>query len=74
MLLLEPGASARLAELAAAAQTPAVLLVGPEGGFDPDERAQALASGAVLARVGPYVLRVETAAEAGLAILVGCAR
>jgi 16S rRNA (uracil1498-N3)-methyltransferase len=51
-----------------------VLLVGPEGGFDPDEEA-ALSSGAsggeapARLRLGPHVLRAETAAIAGAAVL-----
>ncbi|HEX6310096.1 MAG TPA: RsmE family RNA methyltransferase [Acidimicrobiia bacterium] len=46
-----------------------VLVVGPEGGFDPGERA---AIGAVdSVGVGPFVLRAETAAVAGVAALAG---
>jgi 16S rRNA (uracil1498-N3)-methyltransferase len=46
-----------------------VLVVGPEGGFEPGERA---ALGAVEALgVGPFVLRAETAAVAGVAALAG---
>jgi 16S rRNA (uracil1498-N3)-methyltransferase len=41
-----------------------LVLVGPEGGFTPDETAAALAAGAIRARLGPHVLRVETAAIA----------
>ena len=39
-------------------------LVGPEGGFTPDELAAAVAGGAIRAGLGPHVLRVETAAIA----------
>ena len=39
-------------------------LVGPEGGFTPEELAAAEAGGAVRAGLGPHVLRVETAAIA----------
>jgi 16S rRNA (uracil1498-N3)-methyltransferase len=39
-------------------------LVGPEGGFTPEELAAAAAAGAVRAGLGPHVLRVETAAIA----------
>lgn len=51
-----------------------VLVVGPEGGFDPDEAA-ALSSAApggetpARLRLGPHVLRAETAAIAGAAVL-----
>ena len=43
-----------------------VLVVGPEGGFDPDEAA-ALEGGRL--GLAPYVLRAETAAIAGAAVL-----
>jgi 16S rRNA (uracil1498-N3)-methyltransferase len=51
-----------------------VLVVGPEGGFDPDEAAALLSAapgGEVAARLrlGPHVLRAETAAIAGAAVL-----
>jgi 16S rRNA (uracil1498-N3)-methyltransferase len=39
-------------------------LVGPEGGFAPEELAAATAAGAIRAGLGPHVLRVETAAIA----------
>jgi 16S rRNA (uracil1498-N3)-methyltransferase len=45
------------------------LLAGPEGGFDPAERAMALAAGFVGVRLGPRILRTETAALATLAAL-----
>ncbi len=44
-------------------------LVGPEGGFTPSEEEQMLAAGAVGVNLGPYVLRLETAAVCGLAVL-----
>lgn len=47
---------------------PLVLVIGPEGGFDAEERAALLTAGAGPARLGPHVLRVETAAEAALAV------
>ncbi len=46
------------------------LLVGPEGGFTQDEMDQALANGAHLVGLGPYVLRVETAAVVAGAAMV----
>lgn len=45
------------------------LLVGPEGGWSPEERKCAVAAGAVSVRLGPLVLRSETVAAAGLALL-----
>ncbi len=45
------------------------LLVGPEGGFAPDEIALAQESGMTAVRLGPRVLRAETAALASLAAI-----
>ncbi len=45
------------------------LLVGPEGGFSPQERAAAEASGFLPVRLGPRVLRAETAPLAALAAI-----
>ncbi len=47
---------------------PIVLVIGPEGGFSPSERASLLESGASSVWLGPHVLRVETAAEAAMAV------
>lgn len=44
--------------------TEIVGLVGPEGGFTPEELAATAAAGALRAGLGPHVLRVETAAVA----------
>lgn len=49
---------------------PLTLLVGPEGGFSADERSRILALDQTLAvDLGPRILRAETAALAGLAVL-----
>jgi 16S rRNA (uracil1498-N3)-methyltransferase len=40
----------------------ASLFIGPEGGWDPEERALAIESRAMIADLGPRVLRAETAA------------
>jgi len=45
------------------------LLVGPEGGFSPDEIACARRGGMTAVRLGPRVLRTETAALAALATI-----
>jgi 16S rRNA (uracil1498-N3)-methyltransferase len=45
------------------------LLVGPEGGWTDEERSQALASGWQGCSLGKTVLRAETAAVAGLAVI-----
>ena len=67
-LLLAPDAGPSLA--AAARGAPAVeLLVGPEGGLEDGERDAALAAGFRACRLGPRVLRSETAAIAAVAVL-----
>lgn len=45
------------------------ILVGPEGGLTDDERQRALACGYVGLRLGPRILRTETAAAACVAVL-----
>jgi 16S rRNA (uracil1498-N3)-methyltransferase len=45
------------------------LLAGPEGGLDPAERELARAAGFIGLRLGPRVLRTETAALAALAAM-----
>ena len=47
---------------------PIVLIIGPEGGFDSEEQGTLLTAGACPVRLGPHVLRIETAAEAALAV------
>jgi 16S rRNA (uracil1498-N3)-methyltransferase len=48
---------------------PIVLLVGPEGGWAPDEQRLALEQGFLPLTLGPRILRAETAAIAALSIL-----
>jgi 16S rRNA (uracil1498-N3)-methyltransferase len=45
------------------------MAVGPEGGFEQTEIAAAVASGWVPASLGPTILRFETAAIAGMAVI-----
>jgi 16S rRNA (uracil1498-N3)-methyltransferase len=53
---------------------PAAILVGPEGGFDEDERAAIRAlPQAVGIGLGPRILRAETAAAAAMALWMGVA-
>ena len=68
LLFLSPQAEARLADLPAPAATDC-LVAGPEGGFEPDEIAALHAAGAIPVRLGPRVLRTETAALAALAAM-----
>ncbi len=51
-----------------------VLLIGPEGGFTPEEIVQAERAGAVRASFGPHILRIETAAAAGAAVILDAER
>lgn len=66
-LTLAPDAARSLSALAPAAR--AVLAVGPEGGFDSGERALLAGAGFEGVRLGPRVLRTETAALAALAAI-----
>ncbi len=68
LLFLSPTAAARLADLPAPAATDC-LVAGPEGGFESDEIAALEAVGAIPVRLGPRVLRTETAALAALAAM-----
>jgi 16S rRNA (uracil1498-N3)-methyltransferase len=45
--------------------TEVAIFIGPEGGFTPDEAALAQEAGAHLVKLGPRILRAETA---GLAV------
>jgi len=67
-LLLSPAGATRLRDLPRPAAS-IVLLAGPEGGFTPEEEAAALHYGFAPVRLGPRVLRTETAAVAALAAL-----
>jgi len=53
--------------------TEAVLLVGPEGGFTAEEQAAAAAAGFQPCGLGPHILRTETAALVGAAMLLAAA-
>ena len=66
-LTLAPDAARGLSALAAMDRV--VLAVGPEGGFDPVESALLAAAGFEAVRLGPRVLRTETAALAALAAI-----
>ena len=67
-LMLAPGAELRLKDLAPPAG-PVSLLVGPEGGFEEGELAAARIAGFQAVRLGPRVLRTETAGMAALAAM-----
>lgn len=65
-ILLSPSGSGKLADLS---QGPVVLAAGPEAGFSDSEEQLLLRAGFLPVRLGPRVLRTETAALAALAAL-----
>jgi len=65
-ILLSPSGSGKLAGLAT---SPLILACGPEAGFSDAEEARLLRAGFTAVRLGPRVLRTETAALAALAAL-----
>ena len=67
-LLLSPAGSLRIAQLPRP-QAGVAVLIGPEGGLAETEQRAALAAGFVAVRMGPRVLRTETAAVAALTLL-----
>jgi len=67
-LLLDPQADRSLPDLPAP-EGEVTLLVGPEGGLSPPERHRARRTGFVGVRVGPRILRTETAPLAALAAM-----
>jgi 16S rRNA (uracil1498-N3)-methyltransferase len=67
-VLLSPTGALRLSDLPQP-QAPLTLLAGPEGGFAPEEYAAAERAGFAAVKLGPRVLRTETAAVAALAAM-----
>jgi 16S rRNA (uracil1498-N3)-methyltransferase len=67
-IVFAPDAAPGLAALPAPT-APFALLIGPEGGFAAEEVAAAVRSGFVAVRLGPRVLRAETATVAAVASL-----
>jgi 16S rRNA (uracil1498-N3)-methyltransferase len=68
-VLLDPGGDRAPREIGTTKAL--TLIAGPEGGFSPAEREAAFAAGCHGIRLGPRVLRTETAAVAALALLQG---
>lgn len=67
VLLTDPTANESFGELLCSkhgTQQSVVALIGPEGGFSPEETSLAIASGARPVRLGNHILRIETAALA----------
>ena len=66
VLLFERDMTTRLSEVPA----PGRLVIGPEGGFTPDEVEAAVAAGATVASLGPRILRSESVAVAAAAVIL----
>jgi 16S rRNA (uracil1498-N3)-methyltransferase len=66
-LVLDPSASLQLSDLTPAREIR--ILIGPEGGLQSDETSMAEASGFKRIRLGPRILRTETAALATVAAI-----
>jgi 16S rRNA (uracil1498-N3)-methyltransferase len=69
-IVLEADAPAKLSALPVPEQGEIFLVVGPEGGISPAERAALADAGAMEARLGPTVLRTSTAGAAAAAVLL----
>jgi 16S rRNA (uracil1498-N3)-methyltransferase len=69
-IVLEADAPAKLSTMALPEDGQILLIVGPEGGISPTERAALATAGATEARLGPTVLRTSTAGAAAAAILM----
>ncbi len=74
-LLAEPGGRLLFADetggvplLEALEPGPTTILIGPEGGFTPEERDRILGAGATGVGLGPRILRAETAALAAVSL------
>jgi len=66
-VMLSPAAQSGLRDMPA--PTTVLLLVGPEGGLDPEEQDTAATCGFRAIRLGPRILRTETAALAAVAAM-----
>lgn len=67
--ILDPFAGASLASLQAGSFRECTIAIGPEGGWSPRDREHLLAAGFEGLRLGPRVLRTETAGIAAIAAL-----
>lgn len=68
-MILDPNGERSLSTLDAPASMRAVIAIGPEGGWSPRDRDQLRASGFSGLRLGPRILRTETAGLATIAAL-----
>jgi 16S rRNA (uracil1498-N3)-methyltransferase len=69
-IVLEAGAADKLSALPLPGEGEILLVVGPEGGISPAERAALTGAGAIEAQLGPSVLRTSTAGAAAAAVLL----
>ena len=67
-LVLDPDAGLKLSDCKVAGDSISVL-VGPEGGFSPEEIEQIRASGVTGVSLGPRIFRTESAGPAAMAVL-----
>jgi 16S rRNA (uracil1498-N3)-methyltransferase len=68
-LILDPHGELSLPTLELGSSTPVLLAVGPEGGWSPRDRDHLHAAGFLGLRLGPRILRTETAGLAAIAAL-----
>lgn len=68
-LSLDPGAGMAVASLPAPGDRTVVVAIGPEGGWSPRDRATLAGAGFAGLRLGPRILRTETAGMAAIAAL-----
>ncbi|PZO63819.1 MAG: 16S rRNA (uracil(1498)-N(3))-methyltransferase [Pseudoxanthomonas suwonensis] len=68
-LTLDPQAVHGIADLPSNIANPVVIAIGPEGGWSPRDRSQLTAHGFSGLRLGPRILRTETAGLAAIAAL-----
>lgn len=68
-LILDPEGELRFDTLRVAPDAPVLLAIGPEGGWSPLDRQQLQAAGFQGLRLGPRILRTETAGLAAIAAL-----
>jgi len=66
-LMLDPTAETPIGQVRVAGKV--ILAIGPEGGFSPKEREMLVRAGFVGARLGPRILRTETAGLTAISIL-----
>ena len=68
-LILDPEGELSFSTLSVETSTPVYLAIGPEGGWSPNDREQLRAAGFHGLRLGPRILRTETAGLAAIAAL-----